>query len=232
MNKYILQLKNVYKGYKGSVADKPALKETTVDFREGEFVAIIGKSGSGKSTMLNMISGIDRASGGSMIYSGINICDLSETQLTKWRGTNAGIIFQFFQLIPTLTVIENVILPMDFSLKYKASERKERAEMLLEKAGIIHLAFKFPSEISGGEQQRVAIARSLSNDPPIIFADEPTGNLDSETTEKVMCLFVSILEEGKTIFMVTHNNDLAARADRVLTLQDGVIINDARMKKV
>lgn len=227
-NNNIMELKDVCKIYKGALIENPALKETSIEFLEGEFVAIVGKSGCGKSTFLNMLSGIDRPTRGEICYYGKNICSLTEAQLTKWRGDNIGIIFQFFQLIPTLTVIENVILPMDFSSKYPVAERKKRAKVLLEKAGIEHLASKFPSELSGGEQQRVAVVRSLANDPSIIFADEPTGNLDSETTKNIMNLFKSVIDEGKTIFMVTHNMDLALGADRVVTLYDGHIIKDVR----
>jgi len=227
----IMKLKDVCKIYKGAMVDNPALKEITVEFLKGEFVAIVGKSGSGKSTFLNMISGIDRPTSGEICYYGENICSFTEAQLTKWRGDNIGIIFQFFQLIPTLTVIENVMLPMDFSSKYQVEERKERAKALLRKAGIEQLALKFPSDLSGGEQQRAAVARSLANDPSIIFADEPTGNLDTETTENIMSLFKSVIDEGRTIFMVTHNMDLALRADRVVTLRDGLIIKDVRREE-
>lgn len=224
----IMNVKNVFKVYKGNAVENPALKETTIDFFKGDFVAIVGKSGSGKSTFLNIISGIDRPTSGEIYYNEKDICSFTEKQLTKWRGDNVGIVFQFFQLIPTLTVIENVMLPMDFSNKYQAKERKNKAKELLEKAGIKHLASKFPSDLSGGEQQRVAVARSLANDPSIIFADEPTGNLDTETTEKIMDLFKSVVDEGKTIFMVTHNMDLALRADRIVTIRDGLIIKDVR----
>lgn len=222
----ILETKCVSKRYVHTNIEEPALNEVSIAFARGEFVAITGKSGSGKSTLLNLLSGIDRVSTGEIFYKKTSISAMNESALTKWRGENVGIIFQFFQLIPTLTVIENVMLPMDFLAKYKGQQKGKRAFELLEIAEIQHLANKFPFDLSGGEQQRVAIARAMSNDPDIIFADEPTGNLDSTTTESIMRLFLALIDAGKTIFMVTHNNDLTVLANRVITLRDGCVVND------
>jgi ABC-type lipoprotein export system ATPase subunit len=190
----------------------------------GEFVSVVGRSGSGKSTLINMITGIDRPTSGQVLIGDTVVHTLSEGELAVWRGRSIGVIFQFFQLLPTLTVIENVMLPMDFCHVYSMGERQERAMHLLEQVEMADHAHKLPSAVSGGQQQRVAIARALANDPPILVADEPTGNLDSKTAESVFRLFERLVDEGKTILMVTHDRDLSKRAMRTVVLSDGEIM--------
>jgi ABC-type lipoprotein export system ATPase subunit len=192
----------------------------------GEFVAVIGKSGSGKSTLINMITGIDRPTGGEVFVGDTPVHRLSEGKLAEWRGRNVGVIFQFFQLLPTLTVIENLMLPMDFCNMYRRRERRERSMFLLEQVELVEQAYKLPSALSGGQQQRVAIARALANDPTLLVADEPTGNLDSKTAESVFRLFEQLVDEGKTIVMVTHDRDLAERVTRTVIIADGEIIEE------
>jgi putative ABC transport system ATP-binding protein len=187
----------------------------------GELVGIVGKSGSGKSTLLNLIAGIDRPSGGEVWVGGTAVHALSERRLAGWRGRNVGVVFQFFQLLPTLTVAENVMLPMDFCDTYPRAERRRRALGLLARMGIADQADKLPLALSGGQQQRAAIARALANDPPIIVADEPTGRLDSATAESVFRIFLGLVEQGKTIVMVTHDTALAQRVSRVVRIVDG-----------
>jgi putative ABC transport system ATP-binding protein len=188
-------------------------------------VAIIGKSGSGKSTLINMITGIDRPTSGEVLIGDTAVHTLSEGQLAVWRGKHLGIIFQFFQLLPSLSIVENVMLPMDFSNMYAPHERSERAMTLLEQVEMAHQAHKLPNAVSGGQQQRVAIARALANDPPILVADEPTGNLDSKTANAVFELFEGLAAQGKTILMVTHDSDLAGRASRAIVVADGQIVS-------
>jgi putative ABC transport system ATP-binding protein len=192
----------------------------------GEFVAVVGKSGSGKSTMINMITGIDRPTSGEVWINGVPVHTLRENQIASWRGRTIGVVFQFFQLLPTLTVLENVMLPMDFCNLYTRRERPERAAYLLEQVDMISQMHKLPTAISGGQQQRAAIARALANDPPIIVADEPTGNLDSKTADAVFTLFTRLVDEGKTILMVTHDDELAHRVTRTVTIADGAIVDD------
>lgn len=218
------QITKIYEGMQGV----KALDKVTIDFHQGEFISIVGKSGSGKSTMLNMLSCIDRPTEGVILFGNEKLHTYSESKLTKWRGENMGIVFQFFQLIPTLTVLENVVLPMDFNHKYMASKRKSIAMDLLEKVGIAECADKLPSELSGGQQQRTAIARALANRPAFIVADEPTGNLDSASAESIICLFRELTKEGTGVIMVTHNNELAHCTDRIVTINDGKIISDKR----
>jgi len=220
----LYQITKIYDGMQGV----KALEKATICFQKGEFVSIIGKSGSGKSTMLNMLSCIDRPTEGEILFGDEKLHTYSESKLTKWRGENIGIVFQFFQLIPTLTVLENIVLPMDFNHKYIASKRKNIAMELLKKVGIAECANKLPSELSGGQQQRAAIARALANHPAFIIADEPTGNLDSVTAESIICLFRELSEEGTTVIMVTHNNELAHCTDRIITINDGKIISDRK----
>jgi ABC-type lipoprotein export system ATPase subunit len=214
------------KTYEVAAGDFTALKDINLQVDDGEFVAVIGKSGSGKSTLINMITGIDRPTSGQVLVGDTAVHTLSEGKLAEWRGRNVGVIFQFFQLLPTLTVIENVMLPMDFCHMYTMRERQERAMDLLAQVEVADHAHKLPSAISGGEQQRVAIARALANDPPILAADEPTGNLDSKTAESVFRLFERLVEDGKTILMVTHDRDLAKRATRTVILSDGEIMEE------
>jgi putative ABC transport system ATP-binding protein len=193
-----------------------------------EFVAVIGKSGSGKSTLINMITGIDRPTSGEVLVGDTAVHRLSEGQMATWRGRHVGVIFQFFQLLPTLTLVENVMLPMDFCNTYPPRQRYERAMQLLDHVHMAEHAHKLPSAVSGGQQQRVAIARALANDPPIIVADEPTGNLDSKTANQVFDLFAELVEEGKTILMVTHDQDLARRTTRAVLVADGEIKDELR----
>lgn len=225
-SKTIIKLKNVKKVYSAGGTDFLALDGINLDIEKGELLAIVGKSGSGKSTLLNLLGGIDTKAEGSIIINGNELNGMKEKELSHFRSENIGFIFQFFQLMPTLTVLENILMPMDFSNKIPRLKRRERAEMLLNKVNILSHANKFPSSLSGGEQQRVAIARALANDPDIIFADEPTGNLDSNTTEEIFTLLQEITEEGKNVIMVTHNNELAERCKRTVTISDGHIADD------
>lgn len=219
----MIELRNVSKTYPGAGSGFTALNRVNLQFPAGEFAAIVGKSGSGKSTLLNMLTGIDRPSEGAVLISGTEVQALGESELARWRGKTIGIVFQFFQLVPTLTVLENVLLAMDFVGVVPRSERRRRAEMLLEQVGIGRHAHKLPSALSGGEQQRAAIARALANDPPILVADEPTGNLDSRTAEAVQNLFRTLATAGKTVIVVTHDMSAAAAFERVITLKDGAI---------
>ncbi|HWI60824.1 MAG TPA: ABC transporter ATP-binding protein [Symbiobacteriaceae bacterium] len=218
---YQIQLSSVTKTYQTGSEVFTALSGVDLAVAAGEFVAVLGKSGSGKSTLLNMITGIDRPTAGEVHVAGAALHSMSEEQLARWRGRNVGVVFQFFQLLPTLTALENVMLPMDFCHHLSSRERRERAEQLLARVGMAECARKLPGNLSGGQQQRVAIARALANDPPILVADEPTGNLDSQTAADVLALFGDLLTLGKTIVMVTHDNDLAARAGRVVRVADG-----------
>jgi len=205
-----------------------ALKGVDLHISSGEFIAIVGKSGSGKSTLLNLLGGIDKQTEGTIVINGHKVDDMSENQLSGFRGENIGFIFQFFQLMPTLTSLENVLIPMEFLKKIPKHDRKARAELLLEKVGLADHKNKFPSSLSGGEQQRVAIARAMANDPSIILADEPTGNLDSKTSEDVFAMLKALALEGKNVVMVTHNEELAQRCDRIVRIRDGLIIDDVR----
>ena len=224
-NDHLITLQKVVKTYEVAAGTFTALKDVDLLVDPGEFVAVIGKSGSGKSTLINMITGIDRPTSGQVLVEDTAVHTLNEGQIAVWRGRSIGVVFQFFQLLPTLTVVENVMLPMDFCNVYRMREREERAMHLLEQVGLDQHASKLPSAISGGEQQRVAIARALANDPPIIAADEPTGNLDSATSESIFKLFEALVESGKTILMVTHDMDLAQRATRTVLLVDGEIVD-------
>ncbi|MDQ7858182.1 MAG: ATP-binding cassette domain-containing protein [Armatimonadota bacterium] len=223
---HLIDLRRVVKVYESAAGTFTALKGVDLRVEEGEFVAVIGKSGSGKSTLINMITGIDRPTSGEVHVAGTPVHTLGEGQMAVWRGRALGIIFQFFQLLPTLSLVENVMLPMDFAGLYAPRDRRERALRLLEQVGLAQHAFKLPSAVSGGEQQRAAIARALANDPPILVADEPTGNLDSKTAQSVFALFERLVREGKTILMVTHDNDLARAVSRTIVLSDGEIIEE------
>jgi putative ABC transport system ATP-binding protein len=222
----LIELRDVFKTYETGAGDVSVLKDITLKVRPGEFISVVGPSGSGKSTMLNMITGIDRPTKGQVIVGGEEVHELNENQLARWRGRNIGVIFQFFQLLPTLTILENVMLPMDFCNVYKRRERKARAMELLETVGIADQAHKLPSALSGGQQQRAAIARALSNDPPLIVADEPSGNLDSRTAGRVFELFHKLVAQGKTMLMVTHDLELARQIPRVIEIRDGRITRD------
>jgi ABC-type lipoprotein export system ATPase subunit len=225
-NGRLIELQQVVKTYRSVAGDFTALKNVDLSIGPGEFVAVIGKSGSGKSTLINMITGIDRPTSGEVLVGETPVHTLSEGRLAEWRGRNVGVIFQFFQLLPTLTVIENLMLPMDFCHMYSRRQRRERAMHLLEQVGLADQARKMPSALSGGQQQRVAIARAMANDPPILVADEPTGNLDSKTAESVFRLFEGLVDQGKTILMVTHDSDLADRVTRTVIISDGEIIEE------
>ena len=223
---YLIDLRDVVKTYETAAGGVTVLKDISLQVRSGEFIGVVGPSGSGKSTLLNMITGIDRPTEGEIYVGGQPVHQLSENQLARWRGKTVGVIFQFFQLLPTLTIIENVMLPMDFCNVYKRKERRERAMHFLEQVGIAEHADKLPSTLSGGEQQRAAIARAIANDPPLIVADEPTGNLDTRTAASIFALFEDLVTQGKTIVVVTHDRSLSRRMERVLHLLDGRIQHD------
>jgi ABC-type lipoprotein export system ATPase subunit/CRP-like cAMP-binding protein len=216
----------VIKTYHTPAGAFTALKNVNLQVKAGEFAAVIGKSGSGKSTLINMVTGIDRPSLGEISIGGTPIHNLNENQMAAWRGRNLGVIFQFFQLLPTLTVVENVMLPMELCNVYPRAERLDRAMHLLSLVGLSDQARKFPSAVSGGQQQRAAIARALANDPEILVADEPTGSLDSKTADSIFMLFEDFVRQGRTILMVTHDRDLASRVSRVILIADGEITDE------
>src|SRR5574339_1107642 len=222
----MIDLRQVDKYYKTAVGDYHALKTVDLQISAGEFVSIIGKSGSGKSTLLNMITGIDRPTTGEVYVNGTAVHEMGENRMARWRGKNLGVVFQFFQLLPTISVIENIMLPMDFCHTYPMRQREKRALALLELVELAEHAYKLPTAISGGQQQRVAIARALANDPPIVIADEPTGNLDSRSADSVFELFRGLVAQGKTIIVVTHDNVLSKRTDRTALIADGEIVNE------
>src|SRR5512134_3037913 len=222
----MIDLRGVHKYYQSAAGDYHALKSIDLSIGAGEFVSIIGKSGSGKSTLLNMIAGIDRPTTGEVWVNGTAVHEMNENQMAIWRGTSLGIIFQFFQLLPALNLLQNVILPMELAGKYSPRERRQRAEHLLDLVGLKEHQYKLPSMISGGQQQRAAVARALANDPPILIADEPTGNLDSKTAESVFSLFNDLVAQGKTVIIVTHDSGLAKRTHRTALLADGEIVNE------
>lgn len=228
----LIDLRQVVKSFATAAGEFTALRGVNLQVNPGEFVAVVGKSGSGKSTLTNMITGIDRPTSGEVWINGVPVHTLRENQIASWRGRTIGVVFQFFQLLPTLTVLENVMLPMDFCNLYTRRERPERAAHLLEQVEMTAEMHKLPGAISGGQQQRAAIARALANDPPIIVADEPTGNLDSRTADAVFTLFMRLVDEGKTILMVTHDDDFAHRVTRTVTIADGAIVDDRRSVNV
>jgi putative ABC transport system ATP-binding protein len=225
-NGALIDLRDVVKTYETGAGDVNVLQDITLKVSSGEFISVVGPSGSGKSTLLNMITGIDRPTSGQVFVGGEAVHDLSENQLARWRGKNVGVIFQLFQLLPTLTILENVMLPMDFCRVYRRRERKGQGMHLLEQVGIADQAHKLPNALSGGEQQRAAIARALANDPPLVVADEPTGNLDTSTANEVFVLFEGLVERGKTLVIVTHDRSLSSRTERVLHLLDGHLHRD------
>ena len=226
MNEPIIELHQVVKQYKGKASRVTALKGIDLRIGAGEFVAVLGKSGAGKTTLVNLISGIDRPTSGEIRVAGTAVHALSEDDRAAWRGRNVGVVFQFFQLLPTLTVLQNVMLPMDFAGRYSLREQKERAMHLLDQVGIADHAHKLPSAMSGGQQQRIAIARALANDPPVLLADEPTGSLDSATANEVLSVFEELVRQGKTMLVATHDRDVMKRARRTVLLSDGEIMND------
>jgi putative ABC transport system ATP-binding protein len=221
-----IRISDVVKAYPLGAGEVIAVDHLDLDIAQGEFVAIVGRSGSGKTTLLNLLAGIDRPTSGTVHAAGADLGSLSESGLAAWRGQNVGLVFQFFQLLPTLTVVENVMLPMDFAKKIPPGDRRDRARQLLERVGIGDQADKLPATLSGGQQQRAAIARALANDPPILLADEPTGNLDSATAEAVLELFAGLNTEGRTIVVVTHERDIRSIVGREVTLVDGRIVTD------
>ncbi|MQA82143.1 MAG: ATP-binding cassette domain-containing protein [Streptosporangiales bacterium] len=224
---HVIEVHDVVKTYPLGDSEVVAVDHLSLDVGHGEFVAIVGRSGSGKTTLLNMLAGIDRPTTGTVHAAGADLGAMSESGLASWRGGNVGLVFQFFQLLPTLTVAENVMLPMDFAKKLPADERRKRAVRLLERVGIVDQADKLPATLSGGQQQRAAIARALANDPPLLLADEPTGNLDSHTADAVLTLFADLNAEGRTIVVVTHERDIRSIVSREVTLVDGRIVSDA-----
>jgi putative ABC transport system ATP-binding protein len=223
--KPVIEMSEIFKIFKTQAGDFTALQGITTFFYPGEFVSVVGKSGSGKSTLVNMLTGIDHPTSGIVKVNGIAIHEMSESKMSVWRGQNLGIVFQFFQLLPMLTVRENVMLPMDLSDSYSLDDRAERADTLLRMVDLEAEADKLPGAISGGQQQSAAIARALANDPPILIADEPTGNLDSQAATDVFDLFTQFASRGKTIVMVTHDPGLALRTNRTILLSDGTLVD-------
>ena len=222
----MIDLRGLTKIYQTPIGPFPALRGIDLQIPAGEFIAVVGKSGSGKSTLINMFTGIDHPTDGEILVAGTRVRELSEGQVAEWRGRTMGIVFQFFQLLPMLTLAENVMLPMDLARLYTPSERYDRAYHLLEQVGLAEDGHKFPAAVSGGQQQRAAIARALANDPAIVVADEPTGNLDSQAAEAIFTLFEASVAAGKTIVMVTHDDELAERAPRTVVLADGLIVDE------
>ena len=223
MNETLVRLENVEKVFKTKAGPFTALQGVDLQIQGGEFVAIVGPSGSGKSTLINMITGVDRPTSGEVHVAGERLTGMSENKVAKWRGRNVGVVFQFFQLLPTLTILENVMMPMQYCGTYKG-QRRERAMEMLELVKVPETASNYPSQISGGQQQRAAIARALVNDPRLLVGDEPTGNLDTISAGLVFELFEHLVEQGKTIIMVTHDRDLAGRIPRIEEVRNGRIV--------
>ncbi len=222
----LVQVVELIKSFPVGGGQVTILKGISFDVKPGEFVSIVGPSGNGKSTLLNMITGIDRPTAGQVIVTGQMVHKMSENQLAAWRGKHVGIVFQFFQMLPALSLLQNIILPMDLAGKYSGRERPERARHLLKLVGLDDQANKLPGQVSGGQQQRAAIARALANDPELIVADEPTGHLDSRNSADVFDLFHTLVGQGKTMLMVTHDKELARRVPRVVEITDGRITRD------
>ena len=220
-------LRDVVKTYVNAAGEFPALRGVDLQIDYGRFISLIGKSGCGKSTLLNMLTGIDHPTSGEVIVGGKNVSQMTESERAHWRGHNIGIVFQFFQLLPTLTLLENTMLPMDYCRLYRSGERPQRAMELLALVGLADQAHMLPASVSSGQQQSAAIARALANDPPIIVADEPTGNLDSRSAESILDLFAKLAGEGKTILIVTHDPSLAQATDQTMILSDGELVDDA-----
>jgi ABC-type lipoprotein export system ATPase subunit len=225
-----IEMQKIQKVFKNAAGTFHVLKGLDLSLAQGEFVAIVGKSGSGKSTLLNMITGIDHPTGGNVIVNGVNVHTMNESKRSLWRGNNLGIVFQFFQLLPMLTLQENVMLPMDFVNKYDFDERPKRALELLAMVGLEKQAYKLPATVSTGQQQCAAIARALATDPPVIAADEPTGNLDTKSSDVIISLFDHLVKSGKTIVMVTHDPSLTERTSRTVVISDGELINETVAK--
>ena len=225
-NNHIVEVIDVVKSFPVGDGEVTVLKGLSLNVENGEFISIVGPSGNGKSTLLNMITGIDKPTDGEVIVTGREIQNLSENKLAAWRGEHVGIVFQFFQMLPALNLLQNIMLPMDFANKYSRGEKRERALHLLEIVNLADQANKLPSMVSGGQQQRAAIARALANDPNLIVADEPTGNLDTRSANDVFDLFIKLVDQGKTMIMVTHNKELSRRVPRVVEIIDGKIARD------
>ncbi len=230
-NGHIIHVDDVRKDFEGPAGTIHVLKGIHLAVTPGEFVGIRGPSGSGKSTLINMMTGIDRPTSGRVVVAGKPIEKMSENQLARFRGKNIGVIFQFFQLLPTLTIIENIMLPMDFCRMWTPRERPERAMTLLDQVGLADQAHKLPNTLSGGQQQRAAIARALANDPPVLMGDEPTGNLDSKSADRVFNMFSDLVTQGKTFIMVTHDRDLAQRMPRLVEVLDGELYENGNIVK-
>jgi putative ABC transport system ATP-binding protein len=223
-NGTLIDLQKVVKEYQGLAGDVLALKGIDLQVKPGEFLVVTGKSGAGKTTLVNMIAGLDRSTSGEIWVAGAPVHKLGPEKAARWRGRTVGVVFQTFELLPTLTVLQNVTLPMDFARRYSIRQRRERGMHLLEQMEIAEHAHKLPSAVSGGQQQRVAIARALANDPPLLVADEPTGSLDSLTADAVLRVLEALVAQGKTILLVTHDKDITRRATRAITLADGEIV--------
>jgi putative ABC transport system ATP-binding protein len=230
-NGQLITVRNLVKVYSTAAGNFNALNDVALEIRAGEFVAIYGKSGAGKSTLINMITGIDTPTAGEVIVNGVPLHTLDGDELSEWRGEHMGIVFQFFQLIPSLTLVENITLPMDFRKTFKGVKQIQRAMTLLEAVGIAEHAAKVPAKISGGQQQRVAIARALANDPQVIVADEPTGNLDSATAAGILEIFSELVKEGKTIIVATHDEEITHYASKIIEITDGSIVSVRRNGK-
>jgi putative ABC transport system ATP-binding protein len=222
----VIVLRDVTRSFPGAAGPFTALDDVSLTIDRGEFAVVVGESGSGKSTLLGLLSGIDRPTSGEVMVGGTPVHALSERAISAWRGKAVGIVFQFFQLLPTLTAAENVMLPMDFCDTWPVAERRDRAGKLLQRLGVADQADKFPPRLSGGQQQRVAIARALANAPALLLADEPTGNLDSRTSASILELFRSLVQEGQTVVMVTHEQSARLLASRTITLADGRIVDN------
>jgi putative ABC transport system ATP-binding protein len=221
----LIQLRDIVKVYPTAAGNVTALKGISAEFGQGQFIGIVGKSGAGKSTLVNMITGVDHLTSGEVEIDGVLVHSLNENQIALWRGRNVGVVYQSFELMPQLSLLDNVMLPMDLCGQFKGRKSLELAKQLLARVGLEEHMKKPPTRISGGQQQRVAIARALANDPPIIVADEPTGNLDSGTAEEILRLFEDLVQQGKTLVMVTHDKSLAHRFTRVIEIADGEIVD-------
>lgn len=224
----MIELQDVHKHYISEAGPVIALNGINLTIQTAEYVTVLGKSGAGKTTLVNVITALDRLTRGKIYIDGTAVHQLNEAQAASWRGKNIGIIFESFQLIHSLTVLQNVTMPMDFAHYGSLQQRKRRALILLEQVGIAEHANKYPNAVSGGQQQRIAIARALANDPPILIADEPTGRLDSVTAKAIYEIFSNLAAEGKTIIVMTHDPDLAQRAQRLITIHDGMIMSDSK----
>lgn len=223
----VVEINKLQKVYETGGQKLEVLSDLSLTVESGEFVAVTGPSGNGKSTLLNMITGIDRPTRGEVLVNGCPVHLMNENELAAWRGQNVGIIFQFFQLLPSISLLQNVVMPMEFNGMFRRNERRERALHLLDLVGLADQANKLPGTVSGGQQQRAAIARALANDPSLLIADEPTGNLDSRSAESIFELFQDLVSEGKTMLMVTHDMEIARRMPRIIEIRDGSIVCDS-----